>query len=63
MQSIAHSLCRHVDTVKRFVADPSPRKKWSGSGVMKAVTTWELRRHVKQKLLKKSGQTSKTIFT
>lgn len=61
-KDIAHSLGRHVDTVKRFVADPTPRKKRSDSGVLKAVTTRELRL-VKRKLLKKPGQTSKTIFT
>ena len=61
-KDIAHSLGRHVDTVKRFVADPSPRKKLSDSGILKAVTTRELRL-VKRKLFKKPGQTSKTIFT
>ena len=60
-RAIAISLGRHVDTVKRFLADPSPRKKRSDSGVLKAVTTRELRL-VKRKLLKKLGQTSKTIF-
>ena len=61
-KDIAHSLDRHVDTVKRFVADPSPRKKRSDSGVLKAVMTLELR-PVKRKLLKKPGKTFKTIFT
>ena len=48
--------------MKRIAADPSPRKKRSDSGVLKAVTTRELRL-VRRKLLKKPGQTSKTIFT
>ena len=59
---ITRSLGRYVDTVKRFVADLSPRKKRSDSGVLKAVTTWELQL-VKRKLIKKPGKTSKTIFT
>jgi len=58
---IAHSIGRHVDTVKRFLADPSQRKKRSDSGVLKAVTTRELR-IVKRQLFKKPGRTSKTIF-
>ena len=35
-RAIAISLYRHVDTVKRFIADPSPRKKevrfWGSEG-------------------------------
>lgn len=58
---IAILLGRHVDTVKRFLADPSPRKKRSDSGALKAVTTRELRL-VKRQLIKKPGQTSNTIF-
>ena len=58
-KDIARSLGGHVDTVKRFVADPA---RQSDARVLKAVTTRELRL-VQRKLLKKPGQTSKTIFT
>ena len=60
-KDIAHALGRYVDTLKRFVADPSLKKKRSDSGALKAVMTQELRL-VKRKLLKKPGQTSKTIL-
>ena len=60
-KGIATSLGRHVDTVKSFLSDPSPRKKRSDSGTLKAVTTRELRL-VKKTLVKKPGQSSKTIF-
>ena len=55
-KDIAHSLGRHVDTVERFIANPTPRKKRSNSGGLKAKTTRELRL-IKRKLHKKPGQT------
>ena len=58
---IATSICRHVDTVKGYLANPSPRKTRTDAGVLKTVTNRD-RRDIKRKLLKMPGRTSKTIF-
>uniref|UniRef100_A0A0L8H392 Tc3 transposase DNA binding domain-containing protein n=1 Tax=Octopus bimaculoides TaxID=37653 RepID=A0A0L8H392_OCTBM len=58
---IAEKLGRHVDTVRRFLKDPSPRKKRSDCGTSKTVTARDLR-NIGHKLREKPGQTSKDIF-
>ena len=59
---IAEITGRHVDTVKRFLKDPSPRKKRSDAGCSKTVTDRDMRKIVRQ-LRRNPGQTSKSIFT
>jgi len=61
IKDIAASVGRHVDTVKRYLADPSPRKKRKDSGVLKIASTRDLR-NVKRIISKKPGLTSKEIF-
>lgn len=61
IKDIAASIGRHVDTVKRYLADPSPRKKRSDSGVLKTASTRDLR-NVKRLMSKTPGLTSKEIF-
>lgn len=58
---IAAKIRRHIDTVKRFLKDPSPRKKRSDAGRSRTVTTRDMRNVVRQ-IRKNPGQTSKSIF-
>ena len=53
---------RHVDTMMRYAADPSPRKERLNSGVLKTITTRNLR-NVKKKMLRNPGLTSNEIFS
>ena len=41
--AIAQKIGRHVDTVKRFQKDPSPRKKRSNAEIFKTVAERDLR--------------------
>lgn len=59
--AIAEQIGRHVDSVKRFLKDPSPRKKRSDAGVSKTVSARDLRK-IGRQLRRKPGQTSNTIF-
>ena len=59
--AIAAKIGRHVDTVKRFQKNPTPRKKRSDAGISKTVTDRDMR-NITRQLRKKPGQTSKSIF-
>ena len=58
---IARKLGRHIDTVRRFLKDPSPRKKRSDAGHSRTVSARDMRNVVHQ-LRQRPGQTSKSIF-
>ena len=60
--AIAEKIGRHVDTVKRYQKDPTPRKKRSDAGIFKAVTARDLR-NIGRQLRRRPGQSSKSIFT
>lgn len=62
LADIAQIIGRHIDTVKRFLKDPSPRKKRSDAGLSKTVNDRDMRR-IGRQLRRKPGQTSKSIFT
>lgn len=62
LYSIAEKLVRRLDTVRRFLGDPSSRKKRSNCGTSKSLTTTNLR-NVSRLLCEKPGQISKAIFT
>ena len=47
---IATSIVRHVDTVKRYLSNPSPRKTRADAGVLERVTDHD-RRNIKMRLL------------
>jgi len=60
-EAIAKKLGRHVDTVKRFQKDPSPRKKRSDSGTSRTVNERDMR-NIGRELRRRPGQTSRSIF-
>lgn len=60
-RGIATKLGRHIDTIRRYLKNPSPRKQRSDSGVLKSVTARDLRK-IRKIVRIKPGQTSKTIF-
>ena len=58
---IATSIGLHVDTVKRYLSNPSPRKTLADAGVPKSVTD-RVHRNIKWHLFKNPGRKSKTIL-
>ena len=60
-EDIAKILGRHVDTIKRYLKSPSPRKSRSDRGGSKTVTARGMRKIVRQ-VRHRGGQTSKSIF-
>ena len=58
---IAPSVGRHVDTGKRYLSNPTPKRSRADAGVLKRVTDRDCR-NIKRQLFKNSGRTSKTVF-
>jgi hypothetical protein len=61
VEAVAHQIGRHPRTIKRFLADPSPRKKRSDAGSSKLQTERNMRR-IRRAFVAKPGKTSRTIF-
>lgn len=61
VEVIAKELGRHQRTIKRFLADPSPRKKRSDAGSSKLKTDRNLRR-IRRAMIANPGKTSGEIF-
>ena len=57
---MAFYIGRHVDTVKRYLSNLSPRKTRADAGVLKGVTDRD-RRNIKRQLFKNPERTYKTI--
>ena len=54
LKVIATSIGRHVDTVKRYLSNPSPRKTRADVGILKRVTDRD-RHNTKMQLFKNQG--------
>lgn len=62
IQTDADMLGRHVHTVRQFLRDPSPKKKWSYSGVPRTLPATDLK-NISWNLRKNPEQTIEAFFT